>query len=94
MSLLSLVPLKSSTRWVFLATASVVLALATFGSGLIVLEVDQDWALRLVGVLGVLDGCGTVLVPVIFKLSDHPSKDRKPNPHFSQPKRSKPPFAA
>ncbi len=66
--LLTLVPLQRSVRWIFFATAIVILALATLGSGMIVFEEDDEWLLRAMGVLGILDGCGSLLIPVLFKL--------------------------
>jgi hypothetical protein len=66
--LLALVPLQGSIRWLFFATSSVIFTLATLGSGIIVFEVDDEWLLRLLGVLGILDGCGSLLIPVLFKL--------------------------
>jgi hypothetical protein len=35
---------------------------------MIIFEADEEWLFRFVGVLGILDGCGSLLVPVLFKL--------------------------
>ena len=67
--LLALVPLQQSIRWIFFATAIVIFALATLGSSMIVFELDDEWLLRFLGVLGILDGCGSLLIPVFSKLS-------------------------
>lgn len=67
--LLKLVPLQRSIRWIFFVTAIAIFALATLGSGMIIFEEDDEWLLRFLGVLGILDGCGSLLVPVLFKLS-------------------------
>jgi hypothetical protein len=66
--LLGLVPLRSSVQWVFYATTAVILGLATFISALMILERDDEWLMRLLGVLGILDGCGSLVIPVLFKL--------------------------
>ncbi len=68
--LLEIVPLKPSLRWVFYATTGVVLGLATMGSGIIVFETSGEWLLRILGVLGILDGCGSLMIPVLSRLSD------------------------
>ena len=65
--LLGLVSL--SVRWVLYATTGAILALATLGSGMILIEGDDQWLLRLLGVLGILDGCGSLLIPVLAKLN-------------------------
>ena len=31
-------------------------------------EPHKEWLFRFVGVLGILDGCGSVLIPVLYKL--------------------------
>ena len=70
--LLTLVPLERSVRWAFSATATVVLVLAAFVSGLIVFEADDEWFFRIAGVLAILDGCGSLLIPVLYKLGGRP----------------------
>lgn len=71
--LLSLVPLKQSIRWVFVATVVTILALALYLSGMIVFEDGDEWFIRIAGVLGILDGCGSLLIPVLYKLGGKPA---------------------
>jgi len=71
--LLALVPLQPSIRWAFWATAAAIFVLATFISGMIVFEADNEWFFRIAGVLGILDGCGSLLIPLLYKLSSKPS---------------------
>jgi len=66
--LLALVPLQKSIRWVVFSTVGIIFALAILISGMIVFEADEEWLFRFVGVLGILDGCGSVLIPVLYKL--------------------------
>jgi hypothetical protein len=74
--LLILVPLKRSVLWVFYATAAVILGLATFASGMIIVDAGDEWVIRIAGVLGILDGCGSVVIPVLYKLGDRDGADR------------------
>lgn len=67
--LLALVPLQKPLRWGLYATGSIIFALALLISGMLVFEFEEEWLFRLAGVLGILDGCGTVLVPVLYKLT-------------------------
>jgi hypothetical protein len=66
--LLALVPLRRPVRWVFLGSVVIILALATLISGMIVFEPGEEWLFRLAGVLGILDGCGSLTIPVLYKL--------------------------
>ena len=66
--LLALVPLQKPIRWVVFSTVGIIFALAILISGMIVFESDEEWLFRFVGVLGILDGCGAVLIPVLYKL--------------------------
>lgn len=70
--LLSLVPLERGLRWVFYAAALVIFGLACLISGMIIVEEDDEWLIRIVGVLGILDGCGSLLIPVLYKLRGRP----------------------
>jgi hypothetical protein len=70
--LLTLVPFKQSIRWVFFATVVAIFALAILISGMIVFEADDEWFFRIAGVLGILDGCGSLLIPVLCRLSREP----------------------
>ena len=66
--LLTLVPLGRSLRWIFFAVVAVVFALASLISGMVVFEPHHEWLRRIVGVLGILDGCGSLIIPVLSKL--------------------------
>ena len=66
--LLALVPLQKPIRWVVFSTVGIIFALAILISGMIVFEPHEEWLFRFVGVLGILDGCGSVLIPVLYKL--------------------------
>jgi hypothetical protein len=66
--LLALVPLKRSIRWVFLSTVVAVLAAAALVSAMIVFETHEEWLVRFAGVLGILDGCGSLTIPLLYKL--------------------------
>jgi len=70
--LLALVPLKRSIHWAFWATVTAIFVLATFISGMIVFEADHEWFFRIAGVLGILDGCGSLLIPLLYKVSSKP----------------------
>jgi hypothetical protein len=67
--LLAIVPLTRPIRWVFVATAVTIFALAIYLSGMIVFD---EWFIRIAGVLGILDGCGSLLIPVLYKLGGKP----------------------
>lgn len=67
-SLLSLARLSVGARWVFFAALVSIFALATLVSGMILWEVDDEWLFRLAGVLGILDGCLSLTIPLLFKL--------------------------
>ncbi len=68
--LLALVPLKQSARWLFFTTVAVIFALAIHLSGWMILEFrgNNEWLFRIAGVLGILDGCGSIFIPVVYKL--------------------------
>jgi hypothetical protein len=73
--LLALVPLQKPLRWCLYATGAIIFALALLISGMLVFESDEEWLFRLTGVLGILDGCGTVLIPVLYKLRGKPVEE-------------------
>ncbi len=66
--LLALVPLNRPVRWIFFAVVAVIFALASLISAMVVFEPHDDWFPRIVGVLGILDGCGSLVIPVLYKL--------------------------
>jgi hypothetical protein len=66
--LLALVPLGRSVRWIFFAVVAVIFTLASLISGMVVFDTDCEWCQRIAGVLGILDGCGSLVIPVLYKL--------------------------
>jgi hypothetical protein len=66
--LLSLATLEQRFPWVLYAAFGSIFALASLVSGMIVFEADDEWLIRFAGVLGILDGCATVSIPVLYKL--------------------------
>ena len=66
--LLALVPLKRPVRWMFFTVVAVIFALALLISGKIVFEIFDESFFRIAGVLGILDGCGSLIIPVLYKL--------------------------
>jgi hypothetical protein len=68
--LLSLATLEQRFQWVLYAAFGSIFALALFVSGMIIFEADDEWLFRIAGVLGILDGCATVSIPVLYKLGE------------------------
>ena len=66
--LLSLANLGQRYRWVLYAAFSNIFTLALLVSNMIVFEADNEWLFRVTGMLGILDGCATVMVPVLYKI--------------------------
>jgi hypothetical protein len=66
--LLSLATLEQRFQWVLYAAFGSIFALAILASGMIVFEANDEWLFRFAGVLGILDGCATVSIPVLYKL--------------------------
>lgn len=66
--LLSLTSLEGRFKWVFSVAVVCIFSLAMFLSGMIVFEADDEWLIRVVGVIGILDGCASLSVPVLSKL--------------------------
>ena len=51
--------------WVFFAAVALILALAAIISGIIIFEPhDEDFTVRVVGVVAILDGCFSLCVPL------------------------------
>jgi len=72
--LLAIVPLEKSKRWVFYATSAFIFALAIHLSSWIIFEFhNEEFHIRIAGVLGILDGCGSLLVPILYKLGGRES---------------------
>lgn len=66
--LLELAPLKGRLLWVFVATVACIFTLAAVLSTMLIFELDDEFLMRLVGVLGILDTAGTLSVPILYKL--------------------------
>jgi len=67
--LLSLATLQRHVAWVFYAAVTAILLLATIISGIIVFDPhDEEWIMRTVGVVAILDGCFSLCVPILHKL--------------------------
>jgi hypothetical protein len=71
--LLALVPLGRPLRWIFFAVVAVILALASLVSAMIIFEPHDEWFHRIAGVLGILDGCGSLVIPILHKLGGKPA---------------------
>ncbi len=69
--LLSLPELAAKFRWVYYGAIGSIFALALLISGMVIFEADDEWLFRIAGVLGILDGCATVTIPVLYKLGDN-----------------------
>jgi len=67
--LLSLARLRRSFEWVRIATVSVVALLAGQACVMIAAELDEDELFRLLGVLAILAGAGTLAVPILHRVS-------------------------
>jgi hypothetical protein len=70
--LLGLASLPRHLRWVYWLTLCAIAALATAGSGMIVFEADDEVYFRILGIIGILDGCGTLTTPILAKLHGVP----------------------
>ena len=66
--LLSLATLEQRFQLVLYSAFGSIFALALLASGMIVFDTYDEWLFRFAGVLGILDGCATVSIPVLYKL--------------------------
>jgi len=66
--LLSLAELKREVLWVLYAAWLAIFAFAAFLSVMIVFHPEGDWLFRLVGILGILDGCLSLCLPALHLL--------------------------
>jgi hypothetical protein len=66
--LLSLVTLQRRVVWVYYAAVGAILALAAIISLMIVYD-QGGWMLRLAGAVGILDGCLSLCIPILHRLS-------------------------
>jgi len=83
--LLALAPLRGRLRWVFFATVACIFTLAAVLSSMLIFELDDEFLMRLVGVLGILDTAGTLSVPILFRLGGRaPTEPRRPPPPGEQ----------
>jgi hypothetical protein len=77
--LLSLVTLQRRHAWVFHAAVALILALAAIISGIIIFEPhDEEFTVRVVGVVAILDGCFSLCVPVLHRLGGKPVTEKSP----------------
>ena len=70
--LLSLANLEQKLRWVFYAALVSIFSLALLVSYMIVFEATDEWHFRFIGIFGILDGCATVTISVLYKLGTNP----------------------
>jgi len=73
--LLSLARLRRQYEWSRFATIAVITVLVGQIIGSIVSDIGFDWWYRIMGVLGILNVCGTVTVPVLHRVSAIPPGD-------------------
>ncbi len=78
--LLALATLERKFQWVFYSALVSIFALALLISEMIVFETGNEWLIRIAGVLGILDGCTTLMIPVLYKLSKKPVKRMEEGP--------------
>jgi hypothetical protein len=73
-SVLSLARLRRQVHWVFYAAVISILAFAAFVSGMILAEPHgENWSVRVAGILGILDACFSLCVPVVQRLGGRES---------------------
>lgn len=76
--LLSLAELNEKHRWVFYVAMASILGLASLFSMMIVFEIDEEGLIRLAGVLGIIDGCTTLTIPILYKLGSEDLESSSP----------------
>lgn len=71
LSLLSLANLSKKFQWIMVAAYLVILSLASINSILIIIEPssENNFVMRLIGVLAVVDAALTVMIPIFHRLS-------------------------
>lgn len=69
--MLSLLEIASRFCWIRVVALYRLFGLATQLSGMILAERDDEWLCRLIDVLGIIDGCTTILLPVLAKFVPH-----------------------
>lgn len=70
--LVSLPTLKPNVRWVFYFALAASFGLAGLLSLIILQQRENEWLFRFSGVLGILDCCATVSIPVLARLGNQP----------------------
>ena len=68
--LLAIAPLRGRLSWVFAAALVCIFALAGLISAMVLFGLDDELLFRLAGVLGILDACSSLSVPVLYRLTD------------------------
>jgi hypothetical protein len=72
-SVLSLARLKPRQGWLSWTAVVSIFSLAILISTMIVVEVDDEWWFRAVGVVAIVDGCASLTIPILHKLAGLPS---------------------
>ena len=67
--LMSLARLKRSYEWIRTGTVAVIAMLGGLIMFVIVVDVDDDFLFRVMGMLGIGDACGTIAVPILHRVS-------------------------
>jgi len=68
-SLLSLARMPRPGDILFFVAVGLILLLAIVVSVMIILEAHDEWLFRMVGVIGIADGCLSLVVPIMYKLN-------------------------
>ncbi|MBI5866345.1 MAG: hypothetical protein HZB38_17885, partial [Planctomycetes bacterium] len=68
-ALLSLARLNRGFEWVRMGTTGVIGLLALMIVGVIWVEPNDDFVPRMIGILAILDACGTLAVPILHRVS-------------------------
>lgn len=67
--LLALPRLKARLRWLFAGALACIFSLALLISVMVIFEWDDELLFRLAGVLGILDACATLTIPILYKVT-------------------------
>ncbi|MBN2475877.1 MAG: hypothetical protein JXB62_14795 [Pirellulales bacterium] len=71
-SLLSLAQLERKLAWLSWIAYGAIFWLVIQLSVMLVGEIDDEWLVRLAGALGILDGCASLTIPILYKLRGGP----------------------
>ena len=66
--LLSIATLYGNARWVFVAACVVAFGLASFIAAIILGEIDDDFAFRIMIALAIVDGAFTLVIPMLHRI--------------------------